>query len=768
SSGAPSTSSFDFINLFFKVLNYWYLFVLCIALALVLAWVINKSWTPTYRTASTILIEDSRANLRNDFTSGYGASGGNKNLVNQMIIYNSYDMISETIDKLGVTNEIYIKHRFKNTILYKNAPIDIETNYAQSLAYGREFRIVGIDDNTYKISFEGDEQVTAFSMEGIYGEDVQHGLFFINVHKTDLFANPIYDLHFKFLSKGGLIGSYGGRLSTRVVGENSSVIEVSLTGKVAQRDVDFLYLLNKQFFDQNLARKNDIADRATSFIERQIAIIRDSITVSEDKLNTFQRSSGLYSSDISSTRMKELESLDDVSRGLKLRSNYIDLLSNNLQSGKTELLSDPSAFAITASALSSLVAQYNQLVIDTKAQAENSPLYKINQKALEELRTQLWANIDNMRTTISMEESENDQRKNKARSEIANLPQQERRLMGYERDFKINDTYYVYLLQRRTESQIQKASNTPDNMVIDNPRVVGTTNMGEKSNNYLLFGLIGFLIPVVFVACKEFLFKFSVQSRDEVEAITQAPLLGTIEKSKKKEDLAVKNHPRSSFAEGFRNLRSRMEYVAQKESPISMLVTSTEPRDGKTFIAMNLASIYELAKRKIIVVDFDLRRPALSKTLGVDNKNGLTSYLIGQSTVDDIIIQDESVGFDLIPAGVTPPNPSELVRSHKTKELLDELYKRYEFVILDCSPVGLVSDAHYLARLVDVVLYVVRNEKTNKNFLKYTIKELKEDGVNNITVIYNDVNIKHNYYGNRRYYGKSSYYLRHGNYYHND
>ncbi len=283
----------------------------------------------------------------------------------------------------------------------------------------------------------------------------------------------------------------------------------------------------------------------------------------------------------------------------------------------------------------------------------------------------------------------------------------------------------------------------------------------------MIYLLIGLAIPLIFVVSKEVFFKFNVQSREEVEKITRLPIVGTIESSKHKEQVVVKNHMRSSFSEGFRALRTRMEYIAKKESPISMLVTSTEPQDGKTFIALNLASVYEIGKKKVIVVDFDLRRPALSKSLNMEKNKGLSNCLIGQTTLDEVIITSEH-GFDVLPAGTMPPNPSELIRTRATKEIIKRLNETYDYVILDCSPVGLVSDASFLAKYVDVVLFVVRNEKTNRNFLKHTVKELKEDGMGNMAIIYNDVDAKGSYYSGKRYYGKSAYYLKHSSYYHNE
>jgi capsular exopolysaccharide synthesis family protein len=550
--------------------------------------------------------------------------------------------------------------------------------------------------------------------------------------------------------------------------EGASVMEISLNGKVADRDVDFMNILNQEFFDENLRRKNLNAERAIQFISDQLLIIKDSINSSEYKLNAYQMQSGLYSQDKSMRTNTELDGLDKTRAELRLRKEYTNFLIGYLKK-ENELLVAPSAMGIQDPALSALVAKYNDISYSLKGLGPESPIYKRYKTQLEDTKANLNEAIDAMNSSIRIEENNLSQRYSKLMGEVASLPEKERKLLTHERDFKINDSYNTYLLQRRIESQIQLASNTPDNLVLDKPRTIAVINIADKSNTYLLFTVIGLLLAFVFVFCKEFLFKFSIQSRDEIERISQLPILGTVERSTKKVPVVVKMFPRSSFAENFRSLRSRMEYIARREAPILMLITSTEPQDGKTFIVCNLASTYQLTGKKTLVVDFDLRRPALSKMMGFSKEKGISNYLIGQSKLEDIIIRHPEYDFDVLPAGTVPPNPSELIHSEKTKELLQKLNKEYDYILLDCSPVGLVSDAHFLAKQSDVVLYVVRNEKTNRNFFKYTIAELKEDLLEtNIAIIYNDVNLKGNYYGGRKYYGRSPYYSKHDSYYHNE
>jgi capsular exopolysaccharide family len=775
--------SIDIVSWLLKFLRYWYLFVIISVIALSLAYVKNKSWTPTYKTATTVLIQDARTSTsRNDLSGGFqglGMGGVRSAHINQMIMIKSFDFISRVVDSLDVNYDIYEKHRFKSTNLYKRSQITIKSTYVANRAYGKEFLIKGLSDSTFSISYAGinhsymDQLLRKgylpsepFEMVANYDKPFQHSFFFLTVSKSDFFRSPDYEVYVKFMSKPSLVGNYQARLNTRLLQEASSVVEVSITGKVEQRDVDFLNLLNREFAHQNLDYKNSSAERAIEYLDRQLAIIRDSIDSSEQKLNTFQATTGMYTQNLSTTKSQQLISLEEDETELNLNKQYMSLLEDELN--KDGFLTDPSATGISNAPLSALVAQYNNLLKDTRELGPLNTIKISNERRIEELTTQIKGMVQTLKDSYNLTNEDLQNRLSKARGQLASSSKHERDLLTHTRDFNLNNSYYNIILQRRLENQLQKASNSPDNTVIDDPRVMGIVNNDEKKNNYILFLSIGLLLPFIFVSCKEILFKYSIQTRDELERISKLPVLGTIEHSKRKDFMVVKNFPRSSFAEGFRNLRSRMEFMAKKEKPVSMLVTSTEPKDGKTFIAINLSSIYGMANKRVIVVDFDLRRPMMTKSLNFENKKGLSNYLISQVSLEDVIYKHPELEVDIIPAGVTPPNPSELIRSERTKELLEILYQKYDYVILDCSPVGLVSDAYFLARQVDVVLYVVKNEKTNRNFFRYTIKELLDDNISNIALIYNDVNIQSGYYGSRRYYGKSAYYHKHGFYYNNE
>jgi len=776
-----SEASLDILSWILKILKYWYLFVIAGFLAFGLAYLKNKSWTPTYKTATNVLIQDARNSLSSNFSGYQGLGMGSRDrYTNQMIMLKSHDFVGQVVDHLDVNYDIYKKHRFINENLYGKAPIQIASTYISGRAYGMEFKFKGIDENSFSISYEGESlnflskilkkgssSLEPFEIIANYDEPFQHSNFFLTVSKTDFFITPSFTVYLTFATKAALVGRYRGRLSTRLLEESSSVVEISVQGKVPQRDADFLNLLNEEFARQNLEYKNSSAENSIEYLDKQLGVIRDSIDSSESKLSDFQSSTGMYSQNISATKSQLVIRLEDEQAGLNLTKQYMSLLEDEL-SKPEGLLTDPSATSISSPQLSALVARYNTLMGETKPLGPRNPLRNSNLLRIEEIKGQIRNMIQTMNDSYALKKRDLDSRMAKAQGELSYLPRQERALLTHTRDFNMNNQYYNLLLSRRLESQLQKASNSADNIIIDTPRTLSITNGLEKRNVYTLFLIIGLMLPLIFVVCKEMLFKTAIQNREELERLSKLPVLGTIERSKRKELMVVKKFPRSSFAEGFRNLRSRMDFIVKKETPVSMLVTSTEPGDGKTFIAVNMASIYQLIEKRVVIIDFDLRRPMLSKSLNMDNKPGLSNFLISRAKLDDIIYTHPELNVDIIPAGPIPPNPSELICSDKTKTMLNDLRQKYDYVILDCSPVGLVSDTLFLGRLVDTVLYVVRNEKTNRNFFKYTIRELLEDNMNNITLIYNDVDIQSGYYGSSRYYGKSSYYLKHGSYYNNE
>ena len=767
-------SSFDFVLWFYRIIKYWYLFVISISLCLGYAYLKNKSWTPVYRSGAVLMLE---ARGNNSVTAGAVQFGSLvRNTINQQMLLSSYDMVVKTVNRLPQMRvDYFIKTKFKTDNLYGRTPITIEAKYISPKAYDLVFEIEPIDNDQCQIFYEGSETIPPFSMTVKYGEFIQESrFFFIRINKTERFNPNFAPFLFRFVRTEELVRRFSGRVSTSMTREGSSALSIAMIGSNPGQDVDFLNELLAVFEQYNLNLKNEAADQTIAFIDKQMNVIGDSLNVSESAFKNFQEETGIYRIENTDRRVK-LEDLNKSIGEVNAEEGIILTLTEDISKSileNTELV-DPSSLGINESGLSTYVKDYNILVSKVNNIAEAHPMYAKSMESLNALRIRILEEVRNIQDRVQGKKEQLVTNSKQIETELSSMPSQEREYARYEKNYQVNDAYYNYLRQKRYEATIQKASNIPDNFVMEEPRQLGgPINGGDQKQTYMLFLVIGIAIPIAFIVCKEEVFNYSISTKEECERLSGLPVIATIENISKKMTAGgstlVKNFPKSSFAEAFRNLRIRIEYMAQKENNISLLVTSAEPGDGKTFIAGNIASVYQLTGKKVILVDFDLRRPAVGKLLNIQAKKGVSNFLIGQVNIDDIIITHPEYEFDVIPAGTLPPNPSELIKTQKTKDLIDYLHTKYDYVIVDCSPIGLVSDAYILSKYVDTSLFVVRRAKTNKSFFKSVVGQMKNDRLENIALIFNDVKGREGYYGTSRYYGDRSYYLKGNSYYHDD
>ncbi|MGC3979295.1 MAG: polysaccharide biosynthesis tyrosine autokinase [Paludibacteraceae bacterium] len=405
--------------------------------------------------------------------------------------------------------------------------------------------------------------------------------------------------------------------------------------------------------------------------------------------------------------------------------------------------------------LMTMVQQFNDAIIKRNEITERNPSYPKLQREIEVLKNSINEILKNMKTTLAMDKADLNKQLGTIKQQVTALPQKEMEMVTLERKYRVDDNYYTFFLQKRAEAAIQKASNSPDNSVLDKARVLGMTNGGVKSKTYMTFGVIGLLIPFLIVLLTELL-NNTIRNIKDVEKNSPFTLVGAVRHTQSSDPILAAHRPRSSFTEMFRVIRTRIEFIVQRKSKISILTTSAESGDGKTYFCTNLASVYALSGQKTILVDMDIRKPSVSDRLGLTEKDGVTNYLIGEKSLEELILKKDNINFDILLAGTVPPNPGELIRSDKLKDMFKTLQSIYDYVIVDTSPIGLVADAYSLAPLMDANIFVVRSEKTNKTFFKKLNAQLKADNVRNLYLVINDINSKKsNYYGRYSNYGYS-------------
>ena len=760
-----SESNFNILEWVFKFLRYWYLFVIALVIAFGLAYLKNRSWMPQYYTEAKVLIESSSADNAYGFMQGFGAGMDYMNTNNQLLILGSYDLINRTVQNLSFGVDFYTRGHFRTHSLYGREPIAINIQYADAQLYGREFRFIPIDNNNFEIVFEDEfskELFPDFKIRGQYGVPFENFLMFATIDKLYLPTENIEFL-FRFRDFYSLEEEFASRLQLSYIGEMSSVISVSLTGNVVARDRDFINALCEEFLEANLEEKNEEATRTINFINEQLAYIFDSLQTSENRLRQYRRQNNMVDINAyASSVLSKLSALDAQRSELTLKEAYFDELAEYLkESVSVERLVAPSSIGVSDPVLLDLVSKFNELQQKRGDLGEKNPQYERYSKRMDEVRSTMLEVLENVRKIHRMERDAFEKEYMAVMSDLQDLPEKELMMINFERAYKINDNYYTFLLQKQSEAQIRKASNVPDNKILQKARVCHSpVNGGDKMKIYLFFVVIGLLIPAAYIILKELL-NTTIRDERDVVKLTNIPVLGTIrhvDESGAKVQTVEK--PKSLFTEGFRLIRSRVEFISKRKTDISVLITSAESGDGKTHFAINLSGVYSLVSDKVVLVDMDIRNPKLSQKLGYKNAKGLVHVLIGEATLDEVLIKDDKeLGFHFLPAGIVPPNPAELVGSEEMMKLLEELKQRYDYRIIDTSPLGLVSDAYALTGVTDVNLLITRVFKSDKLFFKNFIEQVQQDNVNNPYIVLNDLQVsKNGKYGYGKYgYGKYGY-----------
>ena len=734
--------SFNPLEWFLTFLHYWYLFVIALAIALGMAMLKNRRWIPTYFSQGTIVIKENTGYGGANFAlmQGFGVDMGYKNVNNQMIMLGSYDLTSRVVDSLPFLNVEYITQgRFKTRQLYRQTPILVETSRVDARAYGVLYQVLFESDGSMRIS-STDEGVP-LELTAHYGEPINCSLFDAVIWPTELMVNT-GKIYIRFRTHESLVDEFMSRLQLSFVTEGSTVLALSLVSETPQRDCDYLDMLAKIYLLQNLETKNEVAENSIRFINSQLENLQSSLQVSEGAMTNFRQENKII--DVNSYAgqiMGYLATYDQQKMEMRLRETYFDYLINYIHTSmESDAVIMPSTMGVTDASLVALVQQLNELRIQRSELTEKNIYYAKYTKDMETVKASIEELVNSMRAAMEIEKTDLQKRITEAESMLKTLPEKELQMVAIERNYRIDDNYYTFFLQKRAEAEIQKASNTPDNSIMDKARTTAIMNAKAKSKTTTTYLIIGFLIPLVLIILSELL-NNKIRSPKDVVKLKMFRLIGTLRHAKSQNPTLVRASPRSSYAEMLRAIRTRIEFVLKRKEKMVISVTSTESGDGKTFLSTNLAALYAMTGRKVLLIDLDLRKPNIHTKLGLENGNGMSNYLVGDCEFEDIITRNTPFGFDFVRAGTIPPNPGELVHTDKLRDLINEMREKYDYIVMDSSPIGLVPDAYAIIEHSDMCLFVIRCMQTNKSFCKQTLEQISEvvDTPEKIQIVLSDI-----------------------------
>lgn len=775
--------SIDIKQLIYTFLDHWYLFAICVLVALVAGFLINRYSANVYQTTGTVLIKEDRSTFDATSIMTNMSYGNYQNVDNEIAILKSYSLTDRVIRKMNLEVTYMEKGRIASSELYKASPFTVEIDRSVPQAVDLVYNISLEEDKitlhasaehlcNYDFllskTIESHPEIIDVTNECHQGEWVDNGYNRFCIVLNDNF-NPKVDKNRKLSFWLNSYSSLNKQMSSFTVtptSKQSSVLSITKNGENKQKIVDFVNTLMIEYVSRGLEKKNMVSQNTIEFIDSELTGIQASLSESERELKDFRTRNDLMNLDLQANQVyTNLRALDkersEMAVNVKIYKKLQDYI--RVQIDDPENLAAPSTMGINDPLLNQLARDLVSLSQTKATQSltlteQNPQIVKLNEQIVTTKKA-LLENVNNLVENAEMSLKEIDRRINSLESESRLLPGKQQQLINYQRDFDFNDDTYKYLMQRRAEAQILKASNTPDNEIIDEARLERTYKVSPRTSmNYLIAFILGLLIPALYLFLKDF-FNVSINDRKDVEKLTHYPIIGQVAQASDKNPLVVINSPKSPIAESFRSIRTNIEFLTQGKAKSTILVTGDMQSIGKTFNSINIASIYALYGKKTVLLGFDMRKPRLFQEFGLTNNVGLSSYLSNKESLENIIQCSSQIpNLDIITSGPLPPNPAELIASEKTNELFTLLKESYDYIIIDTPPIGLVTDSLLLMRHTDVNLFVVRQGVTNKNIFGNIIKDLEERELP-ISIIINGVETGKSYG-----YGKYSYGYGYGNY----
>jgi capsular exopolysaccharide synthesis family protein len=428
---------------------------------------------------------------------------------------------------------------------------------------------------------------------------------------------------------------------------------------------------------------------------------------------------------------------------LMIASKYYDYIKEYFENNKdlTDLMA-PSAMGVEDTQLQSLITQLTeknkQRSFQLDSKAPNNPNVPVLNAEINNLKKLILENIEYIVNTSNITINDINFRIDQLNGQVKNLPSIEKELTNIEREFHVNDAIYTFLLSTRAEAEIARASNSPDYEVVD-PAKQSSAKIVSPKKTMIYFSsfFLGIMAPIALIMLISF-FKNSIDDKHELDRISHYPIIGTIARNEKKSLIPMLDHPKSLISESFRSARTSMQFFQKGKPKQRILITSSMSGDGKSFIAINLGASYSNYGKRTLLLEFDLRNPKLAEYFGLQKEKGLSSYLINDARLEDIIQKTRIKNLDIICAGDIPPNPLELIASENTRNLIEILQNIYDFIIIDTPPIGVVTDSYLLMEFSDANLFVVRLNYTNKRFFTSLIRDMEQKEIPNIGIIVNE------------------------------
>lgn len=742
---SPLYQELDYIRLFRIFLSRWYWVAGCVIIGLFIAF-ITLRFTPAQYQSSALLKYDDKKTEISELININSYYDRKDKIQSEIYVIQSRTLLSKAVERLNYPVSFYNIGTVLESETYPNKPCDLElltidsnSIFTYSFIYSHKEKLkfnLAIYSNNALIS----------ETEYYYGQEINVAGNKFRILKSLIPHTENQKFRIVFNHPNNLLGRFMGGLQVREVGKGINIMSLTFTDRNPVIAADILNAVIDEYRIFDREQKGLAAAQTIEFVDEQMGKLAEKVKYSEQLLEQYKVGKSILNiEDNKNIAYQKLRDLEVQKNLINIQSIAIDLLEEQIKSNRETLTLNFTLDGTEDKLMSELVNQlnsmFNERIKRQSLYADNAaPIQEIDRQ-IEEAKKSITLNIKASRDRNNRTIKFIDKQLNTAKDELKSIPSAERDLINLERDFEINQKVYSYLQEKRLEASIAKSAIMPSSNVID-PAIPNYGKISPNNNSiYTTAFVISFLIGIGLILMARLLNQ-RIFDKETVEMITSVPIIGVIRNfpgtiDKNSSQILSLSNPKSMFSESVRSVRTNLSFVGSDLKSKMICVTSEVSGEGKSFTVINLASTLSLINKKVVVIDGDLRKSKLHHTFRLKNDWGLTSYLSNQCDVEKIIHQTHVENLCFIPAGPMPPNPSELLYSERMRQLMSELKDRFDYILVDTAPIGLVSDAIPLVRTSDINIFVLRSGVSSFNAASIPERVSKEFGLNNSVIVLN-------------------------------
>lgn len=746
---------------FFKYAKYWYLFLICIALCMAVAVGVIYFTTPYYQVNTTLLLQDDKKGdgiLKESAFSDLNMFHTTKTIENEIQVLRSVNLMKKVLNRLSINSQVFVGTGLLQKEVYgKTSPVVIKVMRVSPQAMGKPITLKMLDQNRFALTLP-DEVV---NKNYHFGDTVSNAGFSISIAKGPAFVKGDREVHLSLINVDELAKSYRDRkLEITEIVKDANVLQIGVLDNIPARGIDILTQLVKEYNLEDIAFKNQMALATIDFIDTRLSYLTQDLGTVERNVQQYKQLNRV--TNVAADAQSNLQRAEDYKQQLEAINVQLGILNAvdiYLRKAGRLLPIVPGTAGLQDGSLLTLINKYNAAQEEyQQLLTENLPgnplVINIKQK-LSVIRENISGNITSIRTNLMINRQSLVANSSKFEARIQTAPEIEHGLQQRDREQSVKVNLFQYLIQKREETALTLSANVPDAKVIDQANYDSSPTKPKRQLIFLSALLFGFIIPVSFIWTKDKL-NSRVDNVEEITDQTNVRILGEVCHARGSGGLAINGKHRNNITELFRYIRSNLGSNVPHGNSQVLMVTSSVQGEGKTFTCINLAATLANIDKKVVLLEFDLRKPDLINKMKLEKGIGISDYLHSENmTAREIIIPSGiSDNLSVIGSGLSKVDAGNEMLNPRIATLFEELREEFDYVIIDTSPIALVADAFSLDMHSDATIYVVRYNYTQKSHLNILADIEKNNKLKNLMVILNDgktEHIKHYGYGSRDY-----------------